>query len=711
MRVVSGEDVARARKDLDLGEVRAFSAQTLAKLRENLGVDYVVTGSYLEVGPEGASQLRLDARLQDARTGEIVVSLPETGTESQLITLLSQTGADLRAKLGIGEIAGSEVTKIAATIPSNTVAAKLYAEGLRHLRELNPSGARDTLLKAVAAEPEHPLIHAALAEAWGNLGFDEKSRSEARQAASLAGHLPQSEQLWVEGRFRESTHEWDKAIDVYRTLVGFYPDNLEYALRLTSAEISAGRTKDAMATIATMRKMGLPASGDPRIDLAEANASEVAADFKHEREMAARAVEEAQNRGARMLAARAQYAEAWAALNLGEMDDALRLTKDALAAYQAVGDFNGQASMLRNLGTIRLMQGELATALGYYQDALKLARQIGNRYSEGATINQIATVFERQGHHSEALDQYQKTLAIMREVGSRLAESVALNNIANILWARGDLDAARKMYSQASTISQQIGDKGGEVGTIINTSHICLQQGDLKCADQLLQSALTLTREIGERAVLAEGTNTLGEIRLAEANFAGARASFQEALSLRQELGDQLGVAESQNSMAQLNTAEGKPAEAEKLLRVSREVFHKADSQDQEITAVGDLARALLNQGKTNDAMKAIDSMRSAAKRAENPFVRIGFLIEAARVDGFSGKLRDARSELDSASQLASAHGFIPMQLTAKLVRAEIDQKKGDAANVNSASAAIAADANSRGLLLIAQQAAALRGK
>jgi len=709
MRVVSGEDVARARKDLNIGEAPAFSAQTLARLRKNLGVDYVVTGSYLEVGPEGASQLRLDARLQDARTGEVVASLPETGTESQLIALLSQTGADLRAKLGIGEIAGAEVTRIAATIPRDPLAAKLYAEGLGSLRELNPSGARDMLLKAVGTEPDHPLIHAALAEAWSQLGFDEKSRSEARLAASLAGHLPQSEQLWVEGRFRESTHEWDKAIDVYRTLVGFYPDNLEYALRLTAVETSAGRTKDAMATIANMRKLRPPSSTDPRIDLAEANADEVAADFKHERELAARAAEEATNRGARMLAARAQYAQAWAALNLGEMDDALRLTKEALAAYKAVGDYNGQSSMLRNLGTIRLMQGDLATAFAYYQDALKLARQIGNRYSEGATINQIASVAERQGRHIEALDQYQKTLAIMREVGNRLAESIALNNIANILWARGDLDAARKMYSQASTISQQVGDKGGEVGTIINTSHICLQQGDLKCADGLLQSALTLARGIGERAVLAEGTNTLGEIRFAEADFAGARASFREALSLRKELGDQLGIAESQNSMAELDIAEGQLANAERLLRESRAVFHNVDSQDQEITAVGDLARALLDQGKAKEALKTIDGMRAAAKRAENPFVRTGFLIEAARVDALSGKLSDARSELDTALQLALAHGFTPLHLTARLTRVEIERNKGDLANPNSAVAAILADANSRGLSLIARRAGVLQ--
>jgi len=397
LRVISGEDVARARKDLDIDEVRSFSVQTLGRLRNNLGVDYVVTGSYLEVGPEGTSQLRLDARLQDARTGEIVASLPETGTESKLIDLLSQTGADLRTKLRIGEIAGSEVTRVAATIPNDPTAARLYSEGLAQLRQLDPGGARDLLLKAAAAEPDHPLIHAALAEAWSQLGNDEKSRAEARQAASLAGRLPQSEQLWVEGRFRESTHEWDKAIDVYRTLLGFYPDDLEYALRLAAVQTSAGRGADARATIANMRKLPLPASADPRIDLAEAAVDEMSAEFQHEKEVAARAAQEARARGARMVAARAEYAQAWAALNLGEMDDALKYTKDALAAYVSVGDVNGQANMLRNMGTIRLMQGDLSTALGHYQESLKLARQVGNLYSEGAVTNQIASALERQG--------------------------------------------------------------------------------------------------------------------------------------------------------------------------------------------------------------------------------------------------------------------------------------------------------------------------
>lgn len=708
MRVVSGEDVARARKDLGLEEVHAFSVQTLAKLRKNLGVDYVVTGSYLELGPEGANQLRLDARLQNAVTGETVTSLPENGTESKLIELLSKTGADLRATLHIGNVGESEVTRVAATIPHDPVAARLYAEGLAELRQFNPAGARDLLLKAAAAEPDHPLIHAELAQAWSQLGNDEKARSEARQAAALAGQLPQTEQLWVEGRFRESTHEWDKAIDVYRTLLGFYPDNLEYALRLAAVQTSAGRSQDARATIATMHKLPLPASSDPRIDLAEANLDEMSADFQQEKQIAARATSEAQLRGARMLQARAQYAQAWAALNLGEMDDALKFTKDSLAIYASVGDRNGQANMLRNLGTVRLMQGDLSGALGHYQDALKLARQVGNRYSEGAVINQIASALERQGRHKEALEEYQKCRTIMREIGNRFAESIVLNNIANILWAQGDLETAQKMYVQVTTITQELGDKSGDAGAAINMSHIYLQQGDLKSAEAQIERGNSIVRAIGERAILAEGLNTAGEIRLEQANFAEARSRFQEAFKLRQDLGDELGINESRQSLAQLHIAEGQHAEAEKLLTAARDAFHKAQSQDQEVAAVADLARALVNQGKSAQALKAIESIRALAKSTENPYVKSMFLIEAARSHAFSANAAAARNELDSALQLATAHGFVLLELRARLASAEIEQKSGDAAKAVTTIASIRADALARGLPLIAREAESL---
>jgi len=205
--------------------------------------------------------------------------------------------------------------------------------------------------------------------------------------------------------------------------------------------------------------------------------------------------------------------------------------------------------------------------------------------------------------------------------------------------------------------------------------------------------------------MLAEAANTFGEIRLFQANFAGARDRFQEALSLREALGDQLGLAETRASTAELRMAEGKPQEAEKLLNQALAEFRKASSQDQEITTVGDLAHALLDQGKTAEALKAINSVRARALVADNQFVRSDFLIAAARADALSGGTAKAKATLENVLQVANTHGFVGIQLKARLALAEIERKK-DRAKGDMLMAEVRKNAVSRGFLLIAKQAA-----
>src|SRR5579871_2097457 len=710
LRVVPGEIAARAHKELNLGESPSYSQETLQRIRKNLGVDYIVTGSYFDSGKDAGSQVRLDIRLQNTRSGELLTLLPQTGTESKLIELLSHSGADLRAHLGIGEVGGSDVTRVAATIPTHPAAARLYSEGLAKLRELDPAGARDLLKKASAIEPDHPLVHAALAEAWSQLGYDEKSRTEGRLAASLAGQLPHSDQLWVEGRFRESTKEWGKAIDVYRTLLGFYPDNIEYGLRLVAVETNGGRQKDALQTIANLRKLPPPANSDPRIDLAEAEAAEISADFQRERSLAARALEESRNRGERQLSAKALYAAAWAALNLGDMAGAAQSAEEARSIYVAAGDRNGEANMLRTLGTVRLMQGDLSGAMAFYQNALRLARQVGNGYSEAAALNQMASTLERQAKRAAALENYQKALAIVREIGNKPAEATTVNNIANILWARGDLNGARQMYDQAVTVAQQLGDRSREAGSSVNIAHILEQEGDLKEARRKIENAITLARSIGEQSILGEAANSYGDICLAQGDFTEADRRFREALSYRQKSGEQLGLAETQMSIAELRMAEQKPVEAEKLLRSAFAEFKKESFQDSEIAAAGLLAFSLRQQGKIAEAHNALDQVQGLAAKAENPYIRANFLIDAARIALASRRPAEAKATLDSVMQTANKFGFVNTQLKARLALAEVELHGGDSRAAERL-AALERNAKARGFGAIAQQAAALRTK
>ena len=66
---ISGENVARVKNDLALPETDSLAADTLARVRKNLGSDFVVLGSYLDLGD--GSDIRVDLRVQDAKTGQM----------------------------------------------------------------------------------------------------------------------------------------------------------------------------------------------------------------------------------------------------------------------------------------------------------------------------------------------------------------------------------------------------------------------------------------------------------------------------------------------------------------------------------------------------------------------------------------------------------------------------------------------------------------
>ncbi|PYS21951.1 MAG: serine/threonine protein kinase, partial [Acidobacteria bacterium] len=145
-----------------------------------------------------------------------------------------------------------------ATLPSKPEAIRLYTEGLAKLRVFDALTARDLLEKTVAADPEYPLAHSALAVAWTNLGYDEKAKEEAKRAFDLSMKLSHENRLAVEGRYLETINERDKAIEIYRTLWNFFPDNLDYGLQLASAQTAAGHGRDAQNTLEALRKLPRP---------------------------------------------------------------------------------------------------------------------------------------------------------------------------------------------------------------------------------------------------------------------------------------------------------------------------------------------------------------------------------------------------------------------------------------------------------------------
>lgn len=675
LRTIPQENVARMKYGLSLPEADSLGRESLDRIRKNLGTDLVLVGSYASLGKEFGGEIRLDLFLQDTQTGETVDAISETGTESRLFDLVSRAGTRLRAKLGIQSVTPEEAEQVVGALPANPDAARLYSEGLANLRVFDALRARDLIEKAIAAEPGFALSHSALASAWAALGYDEKATVEAKKAYDLSFHLGREAHLLVEGRYREISGDWKSAIEIYRTLVQFFPDNLDYGLALSGAQVSAGLGKDALATLEILLQLPPPVRDDARIDLAEARAEESLGDFKRVQASAARAAAKAQAVGASVLLAQARGTQAWASVNLGQLDQAMALANESEKLFASADDRRGAAL--------------------------------------AATLKAI--VLERMGDLVEGKRLYEESLAIYREIGNKYGVATELLNIAISLRMFGKLAAARKMIEESLETYRAIGHQDGVANAKNELGNILLALGNPTQARELYDQSLELCREIGDRSKTAEALAGLGEVRRAEGDLEGARKYEKQALALYEESGDKQRVAARRLALAGLMIDEGKWGEAAAAARSVAEEFEREKIVSDAVLAYVVMARALLGQGNMAEARSALEQPSVLQDKRQNLDVALSLEVTVARlraaVDDSGSRSRALRSLKDALAEATRA-GFVNHQFEARLALGEIEMSAGNPVKGRADLQDLENDAARRGFHLIASKAAdALRGK
>ena len=449
VRLIPGETIARVRIELSLPDVATLSAETLKAVQRDLGSDYVVSGAFLDLGAPSARRIRLDLHLQNAANGETLSSLSEEGVEQQLFALVSRTGERLRSVLGLSAMLPADVTRAQEAMPSNTEAARLYAEGLAKLRAFDALAARDLLSRSVTADPAFPLAHAALAKAWIALGYDGNARDEAKAALERATGLSREDQLLVEGGYYEAAKDWEKSLDSYRTLFIFFPDNPDYGLALVNAETAAGRGKEALASLQKLRRLPREEELDPRVDLAEANAASVLSDNALQAKAGDTAAHKGILTGARLLVAAARVMQCRALANMGDAAASNRACGEARSIYAATGDGAGTARMLHAMAELPLDQGDLDRAQSLFEEALAITRRIGDRRGMARELGNLGNVFEERGQFDKAGQFHRESLIAFREIGNRNGMASEEGSLGEVFRAQGRLPEALAQYQKS----------------------------------------------------------------------------------------------------------------------------------------------------------------------------------------------------------------------------------------------------------------------
>ena len=565
----------------------------------------------------------------------------------------------------LGSAARESKSASIASAPTNPRAARLYSEGLLKLRSFEPSAARELLEQAAVAEPGHPMVRAALAQTWAALGFEQRAEQEATRALEQGAGLAPEERLGVEGLAAELHRDWPRAQEIYARLWTAFPDNLEYGLRLTRAQIDGGSPDSALLTIAALRALPEPDRGNPRIDLAEAAAALAASNFSLQRDAAARAGARAEALNAPLLVAEARLREAEALRRLGDSAGAAAASEAARRLYVAAGDRVGEAGALTVAAAALFERGDLESARAANDQALARYREVGDRRGVARSLNSLAVLARNLGELARARALYEEALQVLAEVGDQRGTAYTRNNLAAASVEEGRLQAARREVTDALTVLRQLNDPSGIADALLNLGTIEHQQGELAAAQQHLEEALAKKRDLGQKMGEAAAMAALGSLAIDRGELTEAESSLEAATALARETASRAVLSNALAAQVEMALESGDFARAriwaEESLVLRRELGRRGKVDESRML----LARIGLESGEIRAVLPDLEALASEGSSGRTPDLAAAIELARARAFAGLGRIGEARAALARGVTLSSASEGLEIKLLA----------------------------------------------
>jgi serine/threonine protein kinase/Tfp pilus assembly protein PilF len=679
LKTIAPDNIARSKLELSLSEGEPLTSDTLSKVGTLLAADYLVMGSYLVV-PGGAG-LRINVIVQDTSTGEIVATETASGDAEDILAMVTAIGTRLRAKLGAGDITTSDNLQARAAMPATQEALRLYSQGLELKRSFHYMEAKDLLNQAIAADPEYPLAHAALAEVWCDLGYDGKAAKQASIAARLSAHLPNEEQRFVEAREHEMSGRWDKAIESYDALHKVFPDNVDYGLRLAGVLTTSGQGEKALEAIATLRQLPAPACNDLRITLAEAVAAQHLSDHQLELQASRMAIRDGQALGASLLVATAQIHRGHALLRLGEPDKAETACRSAVTAFDRAGNAHGKARALNLLATISFEQGDYAAAQSTFEQVLELWRDVGNLDGTDRALNNIGDSLMAQGKLKAARILFERAVENARARGDTKKFGVIQFNLAALAMKQGDLATARTIGEAALELTMAGQYDYASYGGLSFLGLIFFESGEIDASTEFYKDGLELARSRGSRLFIGHHQFGLGNLAMAAGDLERARSLHEQALAIRETLDYENQTAESQVALALLAVEENRAITDLTPMEQAIEYFEGHHMKGPEAYAWSVMAEVRRLRGEAEPAWQATLNAQRLIEECHTVPLQLRVRSRVARQLATGGQWDQADEILTTSAARAEQLGLVVIGLEARLAQAEVAALRDGAAD------------------------------
>jgi len=144
------------------------------------------------------------------------------------------------------------------------------------------------------------------------------------------------------------------------------------------------------------------------------------------------------------------------ALVQNDLNEARRRYTEALAAFRANGEPQGEAVFWHQLGMVAQEAKDWAEAERCYKESLAIKERIGDKALAATTCNQLALVAEGAGRPDEAERWYMRAIEMDEAMGNPKEIAPDYNNLANLYLSQGRLDEAERYAHRAREIKETL---------------------------------------------------------------------------------------------------------------------------------------------------------------------------------------------------------------------------------------------------------------
>ncbi|MEU3787837.1 hypothetical protein AB0E89_46295, partial [Streptomyces sp900129855] len=142
---------------------------------------------------------------------------------------------------------------------------------------------------------------------------------------------------------------------------------------------------------------------------------------------------------------------------LGDTEEGARTLTAALALYRDLGNRNGEANALKNLGPVQAALGDTEEGARTLTAALALYRDLGNRNGEAEALNHLGTLALSERDLVTAHSCHEQALGIALEIGAPEDEAHALEGLARLHLTQERADEGRGLLLRAQALYKRLG--------------------------------------------------------------------------------------------------------------------------------------------------------------------------------------------------------------------------------------------------------------